>query len=151
MAAKSHFKRCARLSSGAKLSAQETSMVPGKQVSGGLFVLAALVLALPATAAKPRAGKAPPRVADVPPEFAYTTTAKYRRFRSLNDAATKGDVRTVQALLRGGVDVDGRDVGDDVAPTDRPLRGAAAAGHLEVVNVLLAWGANPDWCCCACV
>jgi len=115
------------------------------------FLLLALVLTSPASAGKVGAQKRAPAASDVPPEFAYTTTAKYRQFMSLIDAAKKGDVRTVGALLRGGVDVDGRDVGDDVAPTDRPLLVAAAAGHLEVVNLLLAAGANPDKCCCSCV
>jgi len=88
---------------------------------------------------------------DVPPEFAYTKTAKYRRFMALIRAAEKGNVRSVRAFLRGGVDVDGRDVGDDVAPTNRPLAVAAEHGHLDAVNVLLAAGASPDWCCCSCV
>jgi len=118
---------------------------------GGSLVLVALLLALPASAGKPGVRKVAPATGDIPPEFQYTTTEKYRRFLSLVDAAKKGDVRTVRALLRRGVDVDGRDVGDDVAPGDRPLHGAAAAGHLEVVNVLLAAGAYPDWCCCSCV
>jgi ankyrin repeat protein len=87
----------------------------------------------------------------VPREFAFTKTAKYRRFMALVRAAEKGNVRAVRAWLRSGVNVDGRDVGDDVAPTDRPLAVAAEHGHLDVVNVLLAAGASPDRCCCTCV
>lgn len=88
---------------------------------------------------------------DVPPEFAYTKTPKYRQFLALIEASKKGNVRSVRALLRRGVDVDGRDVGDGVAPTDRPLAVAAQHGHLDVVRVLLSAGASPDWCCCSCV
>jgi ankyrin repeat protein len=88
---------------------------------------------------------------DVPPEFAFTKTSKYRRFMALVDAAEKGKVRSVRALIRSGVDVDGRDVGDGVAPTNRPLAVAAEHGHLDVVDVLLGAGARPDWCCCSCV
>ncbi len=117
----------------------------------GSVVLVALLFTLPASGGKSRSATSDPAAGDIPPEFAYTTTVKYRRFISLVTAAQKGDVRTVQALLRGGVDVDGRDVGDGAAPTNRPLLNAAAAGHLEVVNVLLAAGADPDWCCCSCV
>jgi len=88
---------------------------------------------------------------DVPPEFAYTKTAKYRRFMALIRAAEKGDFRSVRRYLRSGVKVDGQDVDDGVAPTDRPLAVAAEHGHLDVVNVLLVAGASPDWCCCSCV
>jgi|SRR4051795_6198829 ankyrin repeat protein len=88
---------------------------------------------------------------DVPPEFAYTKTPRYHRFMALIHAAEKGDVRSVRRWLRNGVDVDGKGVDDGVAPTDRPLAVAAEHGHLEVVNVLLAAGASPDWCCCSCV
>lgn len=88
---------------------------------------------------------------DVPSEFAYTRTPKYRRFMALLRAAGRGDVRQVQALIRRGVDVNGRDVGDDVAPTNRPLAEASEKGHLAVVNVLLAAGARVDSCCCSCV
>jgi hypothetical protein len=87
---------------------------------------------------------------DVPPEFAYTKTPKYRRFMALIAAAEKGNVRSARALIRNGVDVNGRGVGDDVAPTNRPLAVAAEHGHLEVVEVLLAAGAKVDSCCCAC-
>jgi hypothetical protein len=126
-------------------------MVRGRLSLGGSLGLVALLLASPASAGKPGVRKPDPSTSHIPPEFQYTTTPKYRRFLSLVEAAGKGDVRTVQALLRRGVDVDGRDVGDGVAPGDRPLANAAAAGHLEVVNVLLAAGAYPDWCCCSCV
>jgi len=98
------------------------------------------------------AAKAPKSSAeDVPSEFAYTKTAKYRRFMALVAAAEKGNVRSARALIRSGVDVDGRDVGDDVAPTNRPLAVAAEHGHLDVVELLLASGATPDWCCCECI
>lgn len=117
---------------------------------GGSLVVA-LMLTSPASAGKHGARTATPAPSEIPPEFAYTTTATYRRFMSLISAARKGDVRNVRALLHRGVDVNGRDVGDDAAPTDRPLSVAAAAGHLEVVNVLLAAGADPEWCCCSCV
>ena len=111
-------------------------------------LIAAVLLAAISSVA---VGKGSEASSDVPPEFAYTKTDKYRRFMALIQAAKKGDVRSVRAFLRGGVDVDGRDVGDDVAPTDRPLAVAAEHGHLDVVKILLKAGASPDWCCCSCV
>lgn len=112
------------------------------------FIAVCILAALPSGAA----GKgAEPSSDDVPPEFAYTKTPKYRRFMALIHAAETGDVRSVRKWLRSGVDVDGKDVGDGVAPTNRPLAVAAEHGHLEVVNVLLRAGASPDWCCCSCV
>jgi hypothetical protein len=88
---------------------------------------------------------------DVPAEFAYTKTSKYRRFMALVTAAEKGNVRSARALIRSGVDVNGRGVGDDVAPSNRPLAVAAEHGHLDVVELLLAAGARVDSCCCSCV
>lgn len=88
---------------------------------------------------------------EMPPEFAYTKTPKYRRFMALFAAARSGNVKSVRAWIRRGVDVNGRDIDDGVAPVNRPLAVAAEHGHLEVVEVLLAAGARPDACCCSCV
>lgn len=117
------------------------------KASTGLVALVLLAAATDVAGAK--GTKAPSD--DVPSEFTYTKTPTYRRFMLLVRAAETGRVRDVRALLRRGVDVNGRDVGDDVAPTNRPLAVAAEHGHLDVVNVLLAAGASPDWCCCSCV
>jgi len=78
-------------------------------------------------------------------------TEKYRRFVALVHAAARGDVRTVQTLVRRGVDVNGRDAGDGFAPINRPIVWASAKGHLSVVNVLLDAGADPNWCSGSCV
>lgn len=47
--------------------------------------------------------------------------------------------------------VNGRDAGDGFAPAERPLARAAATGNLAMVKLLLAAGADVDWCCCSCV
>jgi ankyrin repeat protein len=112
-------------------------------------VFGVLLLAVTSSSAQAKARKGSSD--EVPAEFAYTKTAKYRRFMALISAAEKGNVRMARSLIRGGVDVDGRDVGDDVAPTNRPLAVAAEHGHLDVVDLLLTAGASPDWCCCSCV
>jgi ankyrin repeat protein len=78
-------------------------------------------------------------------------TAKYRRFVALVRASEKGDIEAVRMLIERGVDVNGRDAGDGLAPIDRPIVRASAKGHLEIVDFLLASGANPNWCCCSCV
>ncbi len=54
-------------------------------------------------------------------------------------------------MIRRGTDVDGKKAGDDFVPMDRPLMRAARSGNLEMVKVLLKAGADPNWCCCACV
>jgi hypothetical protein len=76
---------------------------------------------------------------------------KRAKFRALLAAAERGDLRSVRAQLKRGVDPNGRDVDDGWAPTDRPIVAAARGGHLHVVNALLEAGADPNWCCCSCV
>ena len=74
-------------------------------------------------AAKPTTGKA--------------GTRQNPQVDELTDAATKGDLVLVRALLAAGVDVNAPDKYGSVA-----LIGASAQGHLEVVRALLAAGAD---------
>lgn len=78
-------------------------------------------------------------------------TKRWRQFLKLLNAVERGDLRAVKFFIAKGVDVDGRNVGDDMAPTDRPLARAAGHGYTQIVDVLLKAGASPDWCCCSCV
>ena len=55
----------------------------------------------------------------------------------LHQAAAKGDVNQVQALLSQGADVDARDLGGRT-----PLHVAARDGHKDIVSLLLDNGAN---------
>jgi cytohesin len=57
----------------------------------------------------------------------------------IHDAARNGDLAAVQAELDKGVDVD---EGDDSWPEMTPLHYAADEGHTEVVELLIANGAD---------
>ena len=61
--------------------------------------------------------------------------------RSLRDACRLGDMPTVRALLDGG-DA-GVDEGDAAREFETPLHLAAAEGHVNVIDALLACGASP--------
>jgi cytohesin len=78
-------------------------------------------------------------------------TKRWRQFSKLLKAVDRGDLKAVKALIRQGVDVDGRNAGDDMSPAVRPLARAASRGFVQIVEVLLKAGAQPDWCCCSCV
>ena len=62
-------------------------------------------------------------------------------FRSLNDAASAGDVGAVHRFLADGADVDFIANGRF---NSTPLQEAARAGHLAVVRMLLQAGADPN-------
>jgi Ankyrin repeats (3 copies) len=78
-------------------------------------------------------------------------TKTWRNFNRLVRAVERDDVKTVLLLVKGGIDVDGKDTGDDLAPMERPLLRAARRGNLTMVNILLKAGASQDWCCCSCI
>lgn len=59
--------------------------------------------------------------------------------RNLTEAAVRGDLGSVRAFLDGGAAIEERTIG-----FASPLAAAAGRGHLEVVDLLLARGANPD-------
>jgi hypothetical protein len=46
--------------------------------------------------------------------------------------------------------VNGKDVADGAAPSNRPLAVGAEHGHLDIVELMLAAGARVDACCCSC-
>lgn len=64
------------------------------------------------------------------------------RQHPLHIAARMGDADIVQQLLDAGAEVDLLDMDLHI-----PLHGATGAGHVEVVEILLALGANPTWKC----
>jgi ankyrin repeat protein len=67
-------------------------------------------------------------------------TKQGMEFFELHDAARDGDVARVEALLAGGLH-------PDAGPLSRsPLAAAAANGHVDVVDLLLARGAALDRC-----
>ena len=61
--------------------------------------------------------------------------------RSLRDACRLGDMPTVRALLDGGQA--GVNEGDAAREFETPLHLAAAEGHVNVIEALLAFGASP--------
>ncbi len=91
-------------------------------------------------------------------------------FRSMSRAAFSGDIASVKVLLKrgippNGISPDGIHVEGDYDPEEvsesmllyhtstyiRPIQSAAEAGNGDIVKLLLAHGANPNWCCCDCV
>ena len=66
-----------------------------------------------------------------------TTEAIEKKERRLIDAATNGDLRSVQILINGGVNVDSFDANRTSA-----LMWAAWSGHIEIVQFLIAEVAN---------
>ncbi len=78
-------------------------------------------------------------------------------FLSLSRAARDGDMISVKALIRRGVDPNGVEFDGSNAASylahdyDRPLQAAAEHGHADIAAFLLERGAKPDWCCCSCV
>ncbi len=77
--------------------------------------------------------------------------AQSRLFAELLRAVETGNERAVRTLIKRGADVNGRNVGDDSAPMDRPIVLAAAKGNMPILELLLAAGADPNWCCCSCI
>lgn len=58
---------------------------------------------------------------------------------TIHQAAARGDLAAVEALLVDGADPDARDQDDRT-----PLQMAAHSGHVEVARLLLAAGADPS-------
>jgi hypothetical protein len=78
-------------------------------------------------------------------------TKAWRDFLKLTEAVDRCDLKAVRTMVARGVDVNGRRAGDGFAPMDRPLMRAAKNGDELMTDLLLRAGADPDWCCCACV
>ncbi|XP_067623254.1 uncharacterized protein [Eurosta solidaginis] len=57
--------------------------------------------------------------------------------KDINIAASKGDIRTVQRLLKDGADANDKDIHGRT-----PLHYAVSNGHIDIVNILLTNGAN---------
>jgi len=83
-----------------------------------------------------------------------------RRYTSLIRACERSDLTRAIELLREGVEPNGADIVTDGPMTrveylahlqDAPIVHAAQNGDVEIVRVLLEYGANPNWCCCSCV
>jgi hypothetical protein len=114
----------------------------------------AIVIGLLLTAAAGGAGGAGPVVVDTEQDevqWPPKNTKGWRDFNRLVHAVDRDDVATVRLLVQRGVSVDGKDAGDDWAPSERPLFRAARRGNLAIVELLLKAGTTPDWCCCSCV
>ncbi|XP_076279318.1 uncharacterized protein LOC143208632 isoform X2 [Lasioglossum baleicum] len=57
--------------------------------------------------------------------------------KDINIAANKGDIQTVQCLLKDGADANDKDIDGRT-----PLHYAVSNGHIDIVNILLTNGAN---------
>ncbi|MCE9507945.1 MAG: inorganic diphosphatase [Alphaproteobacteria bacterium] len=71
--------------------------------------------------------------------FASIKRAKAAETRPLTDAAQKGDIKAMQALLDGGLDINAMDDAGRTALTVAALR-----GHADVVKFLIDKGAKVD-------
>jgi ankyrin repeat protein len=83
-----------------------------------------------------------------------------RRYMALIHACENDCLPKAVELLQEGVEPNGKDVLDEAPKSDveyfahlrdAPIVYAARNGNLELVRVLLEYGANPNWCCCSCV
>lgn len=74
-------------------------------------------------------------------------------FLALTKAASAGDLKTVEALLRNGANPrhppEGPSEAEYFSQSTDPVQGAAEHGFDEVVKVLLAHAADPNWQCCS--
>jgi len=83
-----------------------------------------------------------------------------RRYTALIRACEKGDQSRAIELLREGVEPNGTDIVTDGPMTrveylahlqDAPIVYASRNGDVQLVRILLEYGADPNWCCCSCV
>ncbi|MCP4262957.1 MAG: ankyrin repeat domain-containing protein [Planctomycetes bacterium] len=83
-----------------------------------------------------------------------------KRYMALIDACEEDNLPKAVRLLQEGVEPNGKDVLDETPKSDAeyfaPLRNApivhaAMNGNIELVRILLEYGADPNWCCCSCV
>lgn len=76
-----------------------------------------------------------------------------RTFLELTEAAHAGDLRKVEWMLQRGVDPTHPPIGESEAAYFSqlmdPIQGAAERGFDQVVALLLANGADPNWQCCS--
>ena len=89
---------------------------------------------------------------DVPPDTVTTPDDVYRHLAArgadvdIGMAAVKGDLKRVQQLIDQDPSLANRvsDYGSYYLGCGAPLKNAAAAGHIEIVKLLLARGADPN-------
>ncbi|HEX7028187.1 MAG TPA: ankyrin repeat domain-containing protein [Gammaproteobacteria bacterium] len=79
-------------------------------------------------------------------------------FMAMKEAARKGDMTEVKALLDKGINPNGYSFKETPTEeiyfsqlTNRPIHEASEQGHFQLVRLLLEYGADPNWCCCSCV
>jgi ankyrin repeat protein len=85
------------------------------------------------------------------PSETRSKEAKRRKYRALLRAVERSDLSAVKRLIKHGVNVNGGDADDTVTPTNRPIVTAAGKGRMDLVDLLLDAGADPNACCCSCV
>ena len=83
-----------------------------------------------------------------------------KRYMALIDACEEDNLPKAVRLLQEGVEPNGKDVHSGIPKShaeyfahlrNAPIINAAIHGNLELVHILLEYGADPNWCCCSCV